>query len=209
MQIVREGYRFVIIPLIIGLILLILNWGRFSVALGIICILISFFCLYFFRDPKVEITKGDDLVLSPCNGKVLGVSESGEEKIVRVFLSILDVHLQRSPVAGKVVSVEYKPGKFLRAMIPQAHMVNEQNIITIKNESGEYIVKQIAGALARRCVSWVKPDDILGPGDKIGLIKFGSQVDLHMPKIVNIKVKRGDKVISGVTIFAVVNKGIL
>jgi len=206
MQIVREGYKFVVVPLIIGLVLLIISWSGFSVALGIVCILISLFCLYFFRDPKVEIPKGDDLILSPCSGRVLEVSENEKEKIVRVFLSILDVHLQRSPVAGKVVNVEYKPGKFLRAMKPQAHMVNEQNIITIKNESGEYIVKQIAGAIARRCVSWVKAGDILRPGDKIGLIKFGSQVDLHMPKVVNIKVKRGDKVISGVTIFAAVKK---
>jgi phosphatidylserine decarboxylase len=115
----------------------------------------------------------------------------------------LDVHLQRSPIAGKVTNVEYKPGKFLKAMEPQAHIVNEQNLITIENENGAYIVKQVAGILARRCVSWVKAGDELKAGDKIGVIKFSSQVDLHMPKNADIQVKKDDKVVSGVTVFAV------
>jgi phosphatidylserine decarboxylase len=88
-------------------------------------------------------------------------------------------------------------------MEPQAHIVNEQNIITIENENGTYLVKQVAGILARRCVAWVKPGDILNTGDKIGVIKFSSQVDMHMPRNVDIKVKQGDKVVSGITIFAI------
>ncbi|MCA6084820.1 phosphatidylserine decarboxylase [Candidatus Endomicrobiellum agilis] len=206
MQIVKEGYRFITVPLILGLVLLIVSRGTILTTAGIFCILISLFCVYFFRDPQVEITKGDNLILSPCNGTVLEVSENETEKIIKVFLSVLDVHLQRSPVMGKVKCVEYKPGKFLKAMDPQAHIVNEQNIITIENESGKYLVKQIAGILARRCVSWVKPGDILNTGDKIGVIKFSSQVDLHIPKNTDVKVNQGDKVVSGVTIFATLNK---
>ncbi|MDR3253582.1 MAG: phosphatidylserine decarboxylase [Endomicrobium sp.] len=202
MQIVKEGYIFIIVPLILGLILLITGWAGVSIISGILCIFISLFCVYFFRDPAIEITKGDDLILSPCNGTVLEVSENENEKVIRVFLSVLDVHLQRSPIIGKVVSVEYRPGKFLKAMEPQAHIVNEQNVITIENENGKYVVKQIAGILARRCVSWVKPGDFLQSGDKIGIIKFSSQVDLHMPKNICIKIKQGDKVVSGVTIVA-------
>ncbi|MDR3274558.1 MAG: phosphatidylserine decarboxylase [Endomicrobium sp.] len=202
MQIVKEGHTFVIVPLILGLILFIAGRGAGSIVSGILCVLVSLFCVYFFRDPAIEITKGDGLILSPCNGTVLEVSENESEKIIRVFLSVLDVHLQRSPIIGKVVSVEYRPGKFLKAMEPQAHIVNEQNIITIENENGKYVVKQIAGILARRCVSWVKPGDFLQSGDKIGVIKFSSQVDLHMPKNIYIKIKQGDKVVSGVTIVA-------
>ncbi|GMO67560.1 MAG: phosphatidylserine decarboxylase family protein [Endomicrobiia bacterium] len=207
MKILNEGYSFIGVSLTVGLVLLVLGMGgnKVSIVMGILCILISLFCIYFFRDPKVQITEGDNLILSPCNGVVLEASETEKDKVVRVFLSVLDVHLQRSPVAGKVVNVEYKPGKFLKAMKPQAHIVNEQNIITIENESGKYFVKQVAGILARRCVSWVKSGDALKRGDKIGMIKFSSQVDLHMPKTANIRVKQGDKVVAGVTIFATLN----
>ncbi|MDR2676628.1 MAG: phosphatidylserine decarboxylase [Endomicrobium sp.] len=204
MQIVKEGRVFIIIPFILGLILLIMMlwWGIISVICGVLCIFVSLFCVYFFRDPDVEITKGDGIILSPCNGTVLEINENKNEKIIRVFLSVLDIHLQRSPVNGKVVSVEHVSGKFLKAMNSQAHIVNEQNIITIENENGKYIVKQIAGMLARRCVSWVKSGDLLCCGDKIGLIKFGSQVDLHIPKNASIKIRHGDKVVSAITIVA-------
>jgi len=205
MRILKEGYLFIGVSLILGLALLSIGKSRVSIVIGALCVLISLFCIYFFRDPKVRITKGDNLILSPCSGTVLEVGETENDKVVRVFLSVLDVHLQRSPVAGRVVNVEYKPGKFLRAMKPQAHIVNEQNIITIENESGKYFVKQIAGILARRCVSWVKSGDVLRCGDKIGMIKFSSQVDLHMPKTANIRVKLGDKVVAGVTVFATLN----
>jgi phosphatidylserine decarboxylase len=206
MKIVKEGYVFIISTFVVSLILFFSNAGIITNILGFLFLLVSLFCLYFFRDPNIEITKGDGLILSPCNGTVLEVSENEMEKVVRVFLSVLDVHLQRSPIAGKVVSVEHKPGKFLKAMEPQAHIVNEQNIITIENENGKYLVKQIAGILARRCVSWVKPGDILKAGDKIGVIKFISQVDIHMPKNVDIKVNFGDKTVSGVTIFATLSR---
>lgn len=206
MRIVKEGYFFIVVPLILSLILFFYSFGFITNSFGIIFILVSLFCLYFFRDPTIEITKGDNLVISPCNGTVLEVSENETEKLVRVFLSVLDVHLQRSPVAGKVVSVEHKPGKFLKAIDPKAHIVNEQNIITVENKNGKYIVKQIAGILARRCVSWVKPGDVLKVGDKIGVIKFSSQVDLHMPKKSNIRVQVGDKVVGGITVFATLNR---
>jgi len=205
MRILKEGYLFIVLPLVLGLMVFIIGGSRFSVAIGILFILVSLFCIYFFRDPQIEVTKGKNLVISPCNGTVLDVSENEKEKVVRVFLSLLDVHLQRSPIEGKVVGVEYKRGKFLLAMKEQAHIVNEQNIITIENENGKYFVKQIAGVLARRCVSWVKSGDVLEQGDKIGMIKFSSQVDLHMPKTVNIKVKRGNKVRAGITVFATYN----
>jgi phosphatidylserine decarboxylase len=129
------------------------------------------------------------------------IHENEGENVIRVFLSIFNVQLQRAPIAGVVKSVEHKDGKFLMAMHPEAHLVNEQNIITIESDCGVFTVVQIAGFLARRCVARVISGDVLKQGDKIGLIKFSSQVDLHLPKNVQIKVKKGDKVMSGVTVF--------
>jgi phosphatidylserine decarboxylase len=171
--------------------------------IGFIAIIVATFFTYFFRDPNIVITQGKDLILSPGNGRVLEIKENDNgQSVIRVFLSVFDVHLQRTPVAGTVKNVEYKPGKFLKANDSQAHIVNEKNIITIENENGKYIVEQIAGILARRCVSWVKQGDVLKVGDKIGVIKFGSQVDLYMPTGYKINVKKGDTVVSGVTVFA-------
>jgi phosphatidylserine decarboxylase len=130
------------------------------------------------------------------------ITEEDGEKAVRVFLSIFSVHLQRAPVSGTVIDVTHKDGKFLAAWDPRAHIENEQNIFRIQNESGVYTVRQIAGLVARRCVSWVKPGDILKIGDKIGMIKFSSQVDLYMPKSAEIKIKPGDKTKAGITIIA-------
>jgi phosphatidylserine decarboxylase len=173
--------------------------------IGIICFILALFCIYFFRDPKITIIKDSNVILSPCSGTVLEVNISDTKKFIRVFLSIFDVHVQRTPVAGKVISIEYKPGKFFMAMDARAHRYNEQNIIIIENQFGKYLIKQIAGIVARRCITWVRPGDLLKQGDKIGIIKFGSQVDLYMPTSVNVKVKKGDKVISGITVIAVKN----
>ncbi|MDR3020375.1 MAG: phosphatidylserine decarboxylase [Treponema sp.] len=213
MSILKEGYPFIFPSLIAGLALII---GAFFIALMpvvIICIVLgalltifAVFCIFFFRDPKIVITQGQGIILSPCNGTVMEVTEEGDEKVIRVFLSVFSVHLQRSPVSGTVTSVVHKDGKFLAAWDPRAHVENEQNIITIhQNSSGEnavYTVRQIAGLLARRCVSWVKPGDVLNAGDKIGMIKFSSQVDLHLPKSAEVIIKPGDKTQAGVTILA-------
>jgi phosphatidylserine decarboxylase len=115
------------------------------------------------------------------------------------------VHLQRSPVNGTVTDVTHKNGKFLAAWDKRAHIENEQNIFTIQGKSGTYTVRQIAGLVARRCVSWAKAGDTLKAGDKIGMIKFSSQVDLHMPKSAAVKVKPGDKTRAGITVMAQLN----
>jgi phosphatidylserine decarboxylase len=136
-------------------------------------------------------------------GKSGNAEAAQDEKVIRVFLSVLSVHLQRSPVSGTVVEVTHKDGKFFAAWNPRAHIENEQNIIKIKAEDGSiYTVRQIAGFLARRCVSWVKAGDVLKAGDKIGMIKFSSQVDLHMPKTAIISVKPGEKTRAGITVMA-------
>jgi len=199
MAIVKEGYSLILVMFATGLLLIFFGFWPAAV----IFILLALFFMYFFRDPNITVTEGEGLILSPCNGTVLEIKEKDNgQSVIRVFLSVFDVHLQRTPVSGTVKKVEYRPGKFLKANDPQAHIVNEKNIITIENENGVYVVEQIAGILARRCVSWVKPGDVLKAGDKIGVIKFGSQVDLYMPEGYKIDVKKGDTVVSGVTVFA-------
>lgn len=200
MKIVKEGYPFILGCFIVGLIL------NFVFApLAIVFYILALCCLMFFRDPNLTINADEKFILSPCNGTVMNVieNENGQTE-VRVFMSVANVHLQRSPISGTVKSVEHKPGKFLKAHLPEAYIENEQNVITIENENGTYIVKQIAGILARRCVAWVKPGDVVKQGDKIGIIKFSSQVDLIMPAGYDVRVKTGDKVTSGLSIFAII-----
>jgi len=208
MSILKEGYPFIFPTLAAGAPLLVVSiiMGLTPVtavcfALGCVLIVFALFCTYFFRDPKIVITQGESLILSPCNGTVMEVTEEGGQKIIRVFLSIFSVHLQRSPVSGTVVDVTHKDGKYYAAWNPLAQSQNEQNVITIKSEDGGvYVVRQIAGFVARRCVSWVKTGDTLKIGDKIGMIKFSSQVDLHLPKTAVIDVKTGDKTEAGITV---------
>jgi len=208
MSILKEGYPFIFPAFAAGLIILIISGftGKpvdiVCIAVGSILIIFALFCIYFFRDPSVEVTEGEDVILSPCNGTVMEITEEDGEKVVRVFLSIFSVHLQRSPVSGAVIDVTHKDGKFLAAWDPRAHIENEQNIFKIQSKDGIYTVRQIAGLVARRCVSWVKSGDTLKAGDKIGMIKFSSQVDLYMPKSAEIKIKPGDKVKAGITIIA-------
>ncbi len=195
MPFVRDGFIYILSALVLGLIFLFV----FS-PLGIILILLSLFFAYFFRDPKRNITQDPNLILSPCDGTVLEVGEENNQKIVRIFLSVFNVHLQRSPVEGLIKSVQYNPGKFLPADDPKAHLMNENNIITIESSKGIFIVKQIAGILARRVVSWVKGGEKIAQGEKIGFIKFGSQVDLFMPLNASVEVKLGQKVYGGITV---------
>jgi phosphatidylserine decarboxylase len=204
-RIVKEGWPLIIPFFSISLFLFILGKCFILLLLGSIFFVFSCFCIYFFRDPKINIIENSNAVFSPCSGTVLEVNISNTEIVIRVFLSIFDIHIQRSPVSGQVTNIEHKPGKFLNAMNKNAHIYNEQNIMTIENYTGRYRIKQIAGILARRCIFWVKKGDLLKQGDKIGIIKFGSQVDLYIPNNVNIKVKKGNKVISGITVIAVKN----
>jgi phosphatidylserine decarboxylase len=215
MSILKEGFPFIFPALIAGAALAVAS--RFlqdnaaviaCIATGSLLIVFALFCMFFFRDPKITVTQGEGLILSPCNGTVMETVEENGEKVIRVFLSIFSVHLQRSPVSGTVTDIKHQDGKFLAAWDPRAHVENEQNIFIIKAEDGSsaassvYTVRQIAGLIARRCVSWVSPGAVLKAGDKIGMIKFSSQVDLHMPSTAQIKVKPGDKTRAGITILA-------
>src|SRR5207253_1234503 len=124
----------------------------------------------------------------------------GPGRVIRIFLSIFDGHIQRSPVAGRVTSIRYMPGVFLDARDPRAPFANESNSIEFQTARGRVMVKQIAGLIARRIVCFVREDDDIELGERIGLIRFGSQVDLYVPQDAQLSVKEGDKMVGGMTL---------
>ena len=201
MPFVKDGLVYILLSLISGIVLIFI-----FLPAGIVLVLLTFFFAYFFRDPKRDISPDPAAVLSPCDGTVMEITQENNFKVVRSFLSVFNVHLQRAPVSGLVRQVVYTPGRFLPANNPNAHQVNENNVIAIASPKGDFEVKQIAGILARRVVSWVKQENVVEQGEKIGFIKFGSQVDIFMPQTVEIKVKVGDKVKGGLTVIGTFQK---
>lgn len=165
------------------------------------------FTVFFFRDFDRKTPLDESAIYSPGDGKVLGVAQvhdvqDGSYRLVRIFLSVLDGHVQRSPVTGRVTKVDYKKGTFLDARNPNAHLENERNSITLETKHGSLIVTQIAGLIARRIVCWVKRGNKLEQGERYGLIRFGSQVDLHLPMKTKVMVAVGDRVVGGETVIA-------
>jgi len=160
---------------------------------------------FFFRDPQRQAPSDAALVVSPADGKVTTVKqtqigEADSPQIVSIFLSPLDVHINRAPIAGTIMDVTYTKGKFLMATTQNASLVNEQNVLTIQGELITVVCKQIAGILARRIVCWKKPGDKVALGERFGLIKFGSRTDLVLPASVEVLVKEGMRVKGGTSI---------
>ena len=201
MKIAREGILYIGLPAVVAIILFAL--GYWPIALFFV--VISFFMLYFFRDPRRVPPAEPDVVVSPADGRVTRVTTLTPEKessatLVSIFLSPLDVHINRSPIAGRITDVSYTTGKFLMATDQRASLVNEQNALTIEGERISVVCKQIAGILARRIVCWKRPGDQVALGERIGLIKFSSRTDVVLPKDVTLTVKEGMKVRGGTTI---------
>ena len=170
--------------------------------------------LYFFRDPNRQTVDKPGLVVGPGDGEIVEIIPFHEvnylqEDTIRVsmFLSVMDVHVQRVPLGGKVTLVNHQPGKKLQAFRPEASDVNEYIAMITESEYGRVLVKQIAGILARRCVNYMKPGDIVKTGNRYGLIRFGSRIDLFLPTNANILVKVGDRVTGGITPIAQLQKG--
>lgn len=206
LPIASDGWRFILPLSITGLILTAI--GRsWSYGLGGLCLLAALFCIFFFRDFDRNTVLDDALIYSPGDGRILeaGVLDEGpykEWKIIRIFLSVFDVHVQRSPVNGRVSQIEYQKGLFLDARDPQAHIQNEQMTLTLESDRGVVVVKQIAGLIARRIVWWTQQGSHLRQGERYGLIRFGSQVDVLLPSSAVISVRVGDRVVSGETVVA-------
>jgi phosphatidylserine decarboxylase len=200
---VRDGYFYGLALLAVAAVV----WFTTHMAvLTAIPVLLAIFFLWFFRDPTRKIPTGPGQIVSPGDGKVEEAewieTTAGSRLRVTIFLNVFDVHVNRVPVGGTVTLVEYREGEFLNAMKPESAVRNEQTMITI--DAGAYSVsfKQIAGLLARRIVCNLKTGDRVERGQRMGLIKFGSRVDVLMPAEVNLKVRVGQRVKGGSSVLA-------
>ena len=174
--------------------------------LFIVSLILLIFTFYFFRDPERIVPLGDDILVSPADGLITNIIEIKEGKKVytkvSIFLSIFNVHIQRLPISGEVTKVDYIEGKFINATLDKASDENERLKITIKNGNNLIYVTQIAGLIARRIVNYVKPNEKINQGDRYGIIKFGSRVDIEFPNNFKLLVNEGQQCIGGETIIA-------
>jgi phosphatidylserine decarboxylase len=170
--------------------------------LGIPCYVLAAFCLYFFRDPDRTAPTGEAIV-APADGKVVSVKQLGPaETRISIFLNIFDVHVNRTPIPGRITEVLYRKGKFLVASHEEASVENEQNTLVVEGPRGRVVCRQIAGLIARRIICHKQAGDVVAPGERIGYIKFGSRVDVLFGSEWRPTVKVGDRVSAGTTILA-------
>jgi phosphatidylserine decarboxylase len=199
---VRDGYFYGFGFLAAG-ILVFLVTGHWAWA--VVPVLLACFFLWFFRDPQRPVPAEAGLVVSPADGKITEVARiqtpSGERIRLSIFLSVFDVHVNRSPIAGTIREVRYQKGKFLNALDPKS-AENEQNVITVQGEDFSVTFSQIAGAIARRIVFNFKEGDSVDRGERVGLIKFGSRVNVILPGHANLRVAKGHRVKGGASVLA-------
>lgn len=203
----RDGWLYL-------LVLLLLMFVCYTIWPWLIIIpsILFLFVVYFFRNPERTIPSDELTLVSPADGVVMDVERVYEDKFflgesirIRIFLSIFNVHVNRSPMAGKVVFRTYRPGKMLPAFKSHASELNEKNYIGIENQYLRILVTQVTGFIARRIVCWVKEGDTVSRGERFGLIKFGSCTELFLPPDVKVLVTQGDKVVGGQSILGRVN----
>jgi phosphatidylserine decarboxylase len=199
---VRDGYFYALAFVAAGVLV---GWLT-QPAWAVLPLLLAIFFLWFFRDPERVIPDVAGAVVSPADGKVTdvsGITIGGAKKIrISIFLSVFDVHVNRSPIAGFVQEVRYQRGKFLNAMNQASAEQNEQNIVSVEGEGQTVVFKQIAGLLARRIVFNPKVGDRVERGQRVGLIKFGSRVDVMLDPSAALQVKVGDRVRGGASVLA-------
>lgn len=199
---VKEGYWFGVPPAVAGAAALLPHWYWLAIPL----LLLGAFVFYFFRDPDRDIPKAAGSVVSPADGRVVVVTDESFEgrpgKRISIFLAVWNAHVNRAPVAGRITAVEYRPGRFYAAMRARASVENEQNVFHLATGAGEIVFKQIAGWIARRVVSWKRTGEMVACGERIGMIRFGSRMDVWLPEEVEIRVRPGDRVAAGASILA-------
>jgi phosphatidylserine decarboxylase len=199
---VKEGYYFGLPLLVLGVAAYLAQWTVAAVVL--VCL--ALFVFSFFRDPERVITAEPGAIVSPGDGRVVVVTDEEDAgrpgKRISIFLAVWNVHVNRSPAAGVITRMEYRPGKFLAAMRERASMENEQNVFALSTDAGEMVFKQIAGLIARRVVSWKKEGERVARGERIGLVRFGSRVDVWVPKDAEILVRVGENVKGGSSVLA-------
>jgi phosphatidylserine decarboxylase len=201
---VRDGYLYGFTLLAVAAVVYFFTGAWFW---ALIPVLLAAFFLWFFRDPRRTIPQGEGLIVSPADGKVTAiervVTPNGESLRLSIFLSVFNVHVNRAPISGTLREVRYQKGLFLNALNPESADKNEQNLAVVEGDDGhEVAFKQIAGLLARRIVFRPKAGDRLERGERIGMIKFGSRVDVMMPSYAEVRVKKGDIVKGGSSILA-------
>lgn len=164
-------------------------------------IILAAFCLYFFRDPDREIPPGP-VAVSPADGKVVVVKPENGGQRISIFLNVFDVHVNRTPIPGRITDIHYQQGRFLVASKEEASHSNEQNVITVEGPLGRIEFKQIAGLIARRIICYKKPGDTVAAGERVGLIKFGSRVDVQLGPEWDVTVRVGQRVAAGSSVIA-------
>ncbi len=192
-----EGWPFIIPLAMVTALLFALGWKN----AGVVLLVLTLFVLFFFRDPERAVPPGEGIVVSPADCRVIVIKDTYEPdylkqdmKQVSIFLSVFNVHVNRAPIGGTIEIVKYNPGKFHVASVDKASLVNEQTAMVIAKGKTRVLVKQIAGLIARRIVCYAKLGDVVNAGERYGLIRFGSRVDLFLPKDAELKVKLGDRV---------------
>lgn len=204
MKLAPEGYPFIIFFSALTIISFFIASG---IWIALLPFILTLFMVYFFRDPERIAPEGDNIFVSPADGKVILIKDVREDQYIKdyaievsIFMSPLNVHVNRAPCDGVVESVVHTSGKFLSAFKHEASLHNENIAMLLNTKHGRILVRQVAGFVARRAVCRVKPGDILKKGQRYGIIKFSSRLDVYLPKDADIKVKLGDKVKAGETI---------
>ena len=206
LPIAREGVPFVLGAGAPAVAAGVIGWMGPALALGAL----AGYCAWFFRNPARDIPSGEDLIVSPGDGKIIAVEHEFESRYLKadcirvtVFLNIFNVHINRAPCDGMIHDVAYQPGQFLVASNPDATVKNEQNALMIERTDGKKILcVQVAGLIARRIVCWASPGERMAKGERFGLIRFGSRMDLSLPLESKVKVQVGDHVKGGSSIIA-------
>jgi phosphatidylserine decarboxylase len=197
---VSDAYRFIFPILVVAALAAALGFP----GLALVAVALGGFVAYFFRNPQRTVPDGPGLVVSPADGKVVAIEPlpegEGGGHLIGIFLRIYDVHVNRSPIRGELVELVYKRGLFKPAFARDVSSVNEQNVLTIRGDGMTVVVRQIAGLIARRVVCWKKPGEALSRGELFGLIRFGSRVDVLLPKEVEVRVAIGDFVQGGISV---------
>ena len=200
MRLAREGLPYILTPALLSIILLAVGYWYVAIPF----VLLSGFMAYFFRDPKRVPPSDPNVIVSPADGRVTRVTQlapgGNSSTLISIFLSPLDVHINRAPIAGKITDISYTKGKFLMATDERASLVNEQNALTIEGNSITIVCKQIAGILARRIICWKHSGEVVALGERFGLIKFSSRTDVIVPESVQVLVTPGMRVKGGTTV---------
>ncbi len=212
MSFAREGYPFIGLAAVLAAVAYAAALNRRSWPLWLVSFVLTLLALwvaYFFRDPERDGPRGDALVIAPADGRVVGVSEvqeaaylGGPALRISIFMNVFDVHVNRYPVSGTIGYVHYNPGKFLNAAVDKASLENEQMSVGIDHAGTRVMMRQIAGLIARRIVTYSKVGDAARQGERMGLIRFGSRVDVFLPPRAAVTVRVGETTQAGVTVLA-------